>query len=137
MTSKIINMAERIKDTEDLQLEAAVREGRREDASYGVTSAYGRRDVLLEELAAVDPSLAAVAAQHLLGGSHGHQPAGAQHGHTPGQLAGFGQVVGAEQDRALACGLAQDGAGYPGLEEGTGWNHHGGGDASRNEKIRL
>jgi len=55
------------------QLAAAVAEGRAGDGA-GVGSddpirggsRYGRRDVLLEELAAVDPSLAALAAQHLL-----------------------------------------------------------------------
>jgi len=46
------------------QLTAAVEDGRHNSGAAG--GAYGRRDVLLEELAAVDPSLAALAAQHLL-----------------------------------------------------------------------
>jgi len=53
------------------QLAAAVEAGR-QDLSAGegdaglATATYGRRDVLLEELAAVDPSLSVLAAQHLL-----------------------------------------------------------------------
>ncbi len=46
------------------QLAAAAQAGRHGNVAGG--GAYGRRDVLLEELAAVDPSLAALAAQHLL-----------------------------------------------------------------------
>ena len=48
------------------QLAAAAEDGRRRATASGPTAEYGRRDVLLEELAAVDPSLAALAAQHLL-----------------------------------------------------------------------
>ena len=56
------------------QLGAATEDGRRRATSSGAAKSgaasaaaeYGRRDVLLEELAAVDPSLAALAAAHLL-----------------------------------------------------------------------
>ncbi|HEX9700679.1 MAG TPA: acyl-CoA dehydrogenase family protein, partial [Acidobacteriota bacterium] len=52
------------------QLQAAVATGRPPAGERGRDrasgSAYGRRDVLLEELAAVDPSLAVLAGQHLL-----------------------------------------------------------------------
>ncbi len=48
------------------QLAAAASDGRHTSAGAGVAGGYGLRDVLLEELAAVDPSLAAIGAQHLL-----------------------------------------------------------------------
>ena len=48
------------------QLADAAEGGRRGAQASGTATTYGRRDVLLEELAGVDPSLAALAAQHLL-----------------------------------------------------------------------
>ena len=48
------------------QLAVAVKEPRRYARNSHAKTKYGHRDVLLEELAAVDPSLAALAAQHLL-----------------------------------------------------------------------